>query len=182
MNIKSMIAAAAVVASTVASAAIFNWTITGGYDADNLLLQGYSNSQWKGEGYNNNENPNDASGNKAHEKHVDNAFKWEKNTLYVRNTDSGADWSKFDSLIFKLTKYTGEGATSNYIKSNSAKWEDIYNALTGKNGSYDFTIKAGNSTLATIKLTSDVIPEPTSGLMLLLGAGMLALRRKTVRA
>ncbi len=26
------------------------------------------------------------------------------------------------------------------------------------------------------------VPEPTSGLMLLLGAGMLALRRKAVRA
>ena len=174
MNMKTIIAAFAVAASTVASASIFNWTITGGYSADNLFLQGYEESTWLGEG-------NIKSGDK---KNVDSAFKWENGTLYVKNVDNTLDtWHQVGSLNFKLTGYTGEGATTpgNYIKSGSATWDDIYAALKNS-GSYDFTIKKGENTLATIKLTSDVIPEPTSGLMLLLGAGMLALRRKAVRA
>ena len=175
MNIKTLVAAFAVAASTVASASIFNWTITGDYSADNLLLQGYEGTIWRGEG-------NIKSGDK---KNVDNVFKWESGKLYVKNVDYTQDtWHQVGSLNFKLTGYTGEGATTpgNYIKSGSATWDDIYAALTGKNGYYDFTIKAGTSDIATIRLTSDVIPEPTSGLMLLLGAGMLALRRKAVRA
>jgi len=175
MNIKTLVAAFAVAASTVASASIFNWTITGDYSADNLLLQGYEGSTWLGEG-------NIKSGDK---KNVDSAFKWESGTLYVKNVDNNEDtWHQVGSLNFKLTGYTGEGATTpgNYIKSGSATWDDIYAALTGKNGYYDLTIKAGTSDIATIRLTSDVIPEPTSGLMLLLGTGLLALRRKAVRA
>ncbi len=174
MNMKTIIAAFAVAASTVASASIFNWTITGGYSADNLLLQGYEGSTWLGEG-------NIKSGDK---KNVDSAFKWENGTLYAKNADNTLDtWHQVGSLNFKLTGYTGEGATTpgNYIKSGSATWNDIYAALKNS-GSYDFTIKNGENTLATIELTSDVIPEPTSGLLLLLGTGMLALRRKAVRA
>ena len=174
MNMKTIIAAFAVAASTVASASIFNWTITGGYSADNLFLQGYEESTWLGEG-------NIKSGDK---KNVDSAFKWENGTLYVKNVDNTLDtWHQVGSLNFKLTGYTGEGATTpgNYIKSGSATWDDIYAALK-KSGSCDFTIKNGTSDIATIKLMSDVIPEPTSGLLLLLGTGLLALRRKTVRA
>ena len=172
MNMKTIIAAFAVAASTVASASIFNWTITGGYSADNLLLQGYEGTNWRGEG-------NIKSGDK---KNVDNVFKWESGKLYVKNVDYTLDtWHQVGSLNFKLTGYTGEGATGNYIKSGSATWDDIYAALKNS-GSYDFTIKAGTSDIATIKLTSHVIPEPTSGLLLLLGTGMLALRRKAVRA
>ena len=174
MNMKTIIAAFAVAASTVASASIFNWTITGSYSADNLFLQGYEGSTWLGEG-------NIKSGDK---KNVDSAFKWENGTLYVKNVDNIKDtWHQVGSLNFKLTGYTGEGATTpgNYIKSGSATWDDIYAALKNS-GSYDFTIKNSENTLATIKLTSDVIPEPTSGLMLLLGTGLLALRRKAVRA
>ena len=174
MNIKTLVAAFAVAASTVASASIFNWTITGDYSADNLLLQGYEGTIWRGEG---NIKPGDV-------KNVDSAFKWESGKLYVKNVDYTLDaWHQVGSLNFKLTGYTGEGATTpgNYIKSGSATWDDIYAALKNS-GSYDFTIKKGENTLATIKLTSDVIPEPTSGLLLLLGTGMLALRRKAVRA
>ena len=172
MNIKTLVAAFAVAASTVASASIFNWTITGGYSADNLLLQGYEGTNWRGEG-------NIKSGDK---KNVDNVFKWESGKLYVKNVDYTLDaWHQVGSLNFKLTEYTGKGATGNYIKSGSATWDDIYAELKNS-GSYDFTIKNGENTLATIKLTSDVIPEPTSGLLLLLGTGMLALRRKAVRA
>ena len=174
MNMKTIIAAFAVAASTVASASIFNWTITGGYSADNLLLQGYEGTIWRGEG---NIKPGD-------KKNVDNVFKWESGKLYVKNVDYTQDaWHQVGSLNFKLTEYTEEGATTpgNYIKSGSATWDDIYAALK-KSGSYDFTIKNGTSDIATIKLKSDVIPEPTSGLLLLLGTGLLALRRKAVRA
>ena len=174
MNIKTLVAAFAVAASTVASASIFNWTITDGYPADNLLLQGYEGSTWLGEG---NIKPGD-------KKNVDNVFKWESGKLYVKNVDYTQDtWHQVGSLNFKLTEYTEEGATTpdNYIKSGSATWDDIYAALK-KSGSYDFTIKNGTSDIATIKLKSDVIPEPTSGLLLLLGTGLLALRRKAVRA
>ena len=174
MNIKTLVAAFAVAASTVASASIFNWTITGDYSADNLLLQGYEGTIWLGEG---NIKPGDV-------KNVDSAFKWESGKLYVKNVDYTQDaWHQVGSLNFKLTEYTEEGATTpgNYIKSGSATWDDIYAALK-KSGSYDFTIKNGTSDIATIKLKSDVIPEPTSGLLLLLGTGLLALRRKAVRA
>ena len=174
MNIKTLVAAFAVAASTVASASIFNWTITGGYSADNLLLQGYEGTIWRGEG-------NIKLGDV---KNVDSAFKWESGKLYIKNVDYPLDaWHQVGSLNFKLTGYTGEGATTpgDYIKSGSATWNDIYAALK-KSGSYDFTIKTGTSDIATIKLTSHVIPEPTSGLLLLLGTGMLALRRKAVRA
>ena len=50
---------------------------------------------------------------------------------------------------------------------------------TGIDFSWDFKDDKGNT---FVTFSAQGVPEPTSGLMLLLGAGMLALRRKHAKA
>ena len=171
MNMKTMIAVFAVAATTVASAHIFNWTVEegDGYTGyANLQLQGWGNKTGDGKWW----GTATATTDKTNNQYVDNVFKFENGKLWTMAQGDVKEWKETGSLIFRLSGYSYND--NNYIKSNAASWDDIYAALTGKD-------KACNFTIAKITLTSDVIPEPTSGLMLLLGAGMLALRRKQVR-
>ena len=175
MNMKSMIAAAAVVASTVASAATFQWTVSLDNDAswDKIWINAYDN-----EGVD--------KYNKGFAKGTD------KMEFTFDVDDSGKAYLDGTEIVnIKFGVYNGStyigNTTANGYEWNKGdlSWEAIYSAI--KNGQTLTTdLKLADTTqnpwvgnkVGTISIT----PEPTSGLMLLLGTGLLALRRKAVRA
>ena len=164
MNMKTIIAAFAVAAATVASAGTFNWTLkvdekSSSYSSVKDWTQlGVDYGSWQ--------------------------FIWDRDG--TENTLTGT----IDS-----NKYTG---SDKYIKfgirvndswaaadtgTNWTSWDNLWESLQGEGAtdkSFDLKLGGTGATVGTITLQA--IPEPTSGLLLLLGTGLLALRRKTVRA
>ena len=177
MNIKSMIAAAAVAASTVASASIFNWTITAneGSTLTKGSLASYDDTTWiRTDDFWTANNGTKASGSLNES---DWGYKYEDGTL--------KGWSGSTSSWLEVGKFSF-GITGN-INGDTEKtggtdilWSDVLAAW--KDGkAYSKGFWYGDNTGA-LSGTISITPEPTSGLMLLLGAGMLALRRKAVCA
>ena len=172
MNMKTIIAAFAVAAATVASAGTFRWTLTPGTGSDG---NGIAYSNWTEAWYGVN------SGNK------DNTFSKDGFTpsgdSYFIDIDFGThengDLFKFgyNDAEDKGWADTGSKNPDSYDYRGTIKWEDILNA-TQKGETYKIDFQGTDAGYMTLQ----AVPEPTSGLMLLLGAGMLALRRKTVRA
>ena len=172
MNMKTIIAAFAVAAATVASAGTFRWTLTPGTGSDG---NGIAYSNWTEAWYGVN------SGNK------DNTFSKEKftklgNSYYIDidfGTRENGDLFKFgyNGADNKGWADTGSQNPTGGNYQGTIKWTDIVNA-TNNGGTFKGKFEGTNSGTFTIQS----IPEPTSGLMLLLGAGLLALRRKAVRA
>ena len=172
MNMKTIIAAFAVAAATVASAGTFRWTLTPGTGSDG---NGIAYSDWTEAWYGVN------SGNK------DNTFSKKEFTQvgdsYYIDIDFGTrengDLFKFgyNGADNKGWADTGSQNPTGGNYQGTIKWTDILNA-TNNGGTFKGKFEGTNSGTFTLQ----AIPEPTSGLMLLLGAGMLALRRKAVRA
>ena len=172
MNMKTIIAAFAVAAATVASAGTFRWTLTPGTGLDG---EGYAYSNWTEAWYGVN------SGSK------DNTFSKDKFTQlgnsYFIDIDFGTpgndDLFKFGYNGAKNKGWADTGSLNptGFDYRGTIKWMDILNA-TSNGGTYTGKFEGTDSGTFTIKS----IPEPTSGLLLLLGTGLLALRRKTVRA
>ena len=173
MNMKTIIAAFAVAAATVASAGTFRWTLTPGTGSDG---EGNAYSDWTEAWYGVN------SGNK------DKTFSKDKFTQsgdsYFIDIDFGTPGN--DDL-FKFG-YNGADGKKGWADTGSQnpnggnyngtiKWAEILKA-TNNGGTFTGKFEGTNSGTFTIQS----IPEPTSGLLLLLGTGLLALRRKTVRA
>ena len=172
MNMKTIIAALAVAAATVASAGTFRWTLTPGKGSDGNSIA-YSN--WTEAWYCVNSGDKDKTFSKKEftqvgdSYHIDIDFGTPENGDLFKFGYNGAEskgWADTGSLNPDGFDYKG-----------TIKWADILKATqNGKTYRIDFQgTDAGYMTL-------QAVPEPTSGLMLLLGAGMLALRRKTVRA
>ena len=175
MNMKSMIAAAAVVASTVASASVFNWSISGADGASSLTADIFSYTD-----------PNKTTTSKddggiRYDQNIaqgafDNAnYRWENGVLQASsigwNGMAIGDWYDVEKIAFKVTT---KGQRELWAEID---WSDIMAAAKAGNAfTKGFSVDGTNYTLTVANL-----PEPTSGLMLLLGAGMLALRRKAVR-
>ena len=169
MNMKTLIAAFAVAATTVASASIFNWTVTG--DAGAAHIYGYSlpaSSKWS---QTVRKDLNQAAGAFGSTN-----YRWEGGVLQAQHTDASnthftqGNWYEVSQLRFAFKGNTFQ---------TDIKWADVMKAFKdGNTYSKTFSDKSNNS--YTLSITS--LPEPTSGLLLLLGAGMLALRRKAVRA
>ena len=164
MNMKTIIAAFAVAAATVASAGTFNWTLTvneksSSYSSVKDWTQfgvDYGTWQWIAD---RNGTENTLSGTIDSSSYTG-SDKYIKFGIRVNDSwaaaDTGTNWTGWDNLWESLQ---GEGATDK---------------------SFDLKIGGNGDTVGTITLQA--IPEPTSGLMLLLGTGLLALRRKAVRA
>ena len=163
MNMKTIIAAFAVAATTVASAAAFKWTLTVNEDssvANSWTKFGvdYGTWQWIAD---RNGTENTLSGTIDSDKYTGGSGKNIKFGIRVNNSwaaaDTGANWTtSWDNLWESLQK---EGATDK---------------------SFDLKLNGTGAKVGTITLQA--IPEPTSGLMLLLGTGLLALRRKRAKA
>ncbi len=172
MNMKTIIAAFAVAAATVASAGTFRWILTPGKGSDGNSIA-YSN--WTEAWYGVN------SGNR------DNTFSKDEftplgNSYYIDidfGTREDGDLFKFgyNGADNKGWADTGSLNPDGYDYKGTIKWADIWNA-TQKGETYRIDFQGTDAGYMTLQ----AVPEPTSGLMLLLGAGMLALRRKTVRA
>ena len=191
MNMKTIIAAFAVAAATVASAGTFKWLMSDNYwggkasDAD-----GYSRNDL--------DHFRAAPGVNRYEFVTDTSkWNWGAGTQMQKLTndgwkygftyDSDKAWTDYYgqnySLVIKLGG-NGIGATADNTAISGAVYagyyvrvDDLFDALA-KTGS--FTLKDKNNHV--IGTFTGVAPEPTSGLMLLLGAGMLALRRKHAKA
>ncbi len=180
MNMKSMIAAAVVVASTVASAATFQWTVKTDADVSwdkmscriysedkkNFLdVDGLASKNWFDTG----------SGSLVSAPGTDGKFTFTKD-----GTSYTAGYLRFN--FANGDTYVGNTSNTGYQWANAGggiiSWDDVLNAINGGNAfSVDvksFVSWTEGKTIGTFTIT----PEPTSGLMLLLGAGMLALRRK----
>ena len=164
MNMKTIIAAFAVAAATVASAGTFNWTLT-----VNEKSSSYSSvKDWTQFG-------------------VDyGTWQWLWNRDGKKNTLSGTIDSNNYASSDKYVKFgirVNDGWAAADTGSIWTSWDKLWESLQGEgatNQSFDLKLGGNGDTVGTITLHA--IPEPTSGLMLLLGAGMLALRRKAVRA
>ena len=165
MNMKTIIAAFAVAAATVASAGTFNWTLT-----VNEKSSSYSSvKDWTQFG-------------------VDyGTWQWLWNRDGKKNTLTGTiDSSSYtgSSKYIKFGIKTNQGWAAADTGTNwTTSWDNLWESLQGEGAtdqSFDLKLNGSGDTVGTITLQA--IPEPTSGLMLLLGAGMLALRRKAVRA
>ena len=188
MNMKSMIAAAVVVASTVASAATFQWTVTldNGADWDTIWINHY-----------------DSTGNSVKNKWGSDGASYSKGTSVMEFTfdkvdaDGKAYLKDKDGNINEVTylkfgvyngdTYIGNTTSDGYKWNSDSKclsWADIYKAIqNGGTFTTDVNFNPENPwTTSKVGTMTFAVPEPTSGLMLLLGAGMLALRRKAVRA
>ena len=190
MNIKTMLAAAAIVASTVASAEAMKWQITintsslpSSISTDNGDT--INPQEWDAiKMWNNGSNSylkKDNDGNYY--------FNWGEwgdmnytpgNLKFVIYDNSGETDTNGDGTWLGDTGSKGGNGNDKYY--GTIYWNDVLGEIA-KNRSYKGKFFSYNSTTMDDAFTlTRVIPEPTSGLMLLIGAGMLALRRKAVRA
>ncbi len=191
MNMKTMIAAFAVAAATVASAAEFKWLMSDNY---------WGGKASEADGYSRNDLDHFSAAPSVNRyEFVTDTSKWnwgagtqmqklnDDGLKYGFTYDSDKAWTDYYgknySLVIKLGG-NGVGATADNTAISGAVYagyyvrvDDLFDALA-KTGS--FTLKDKNDHV--IGTFTGVAPEPTSGLMLLLGAGMLALRRKHAKA
>ena len=192
MNMKTIIAAFAVAAATVASAGTFKWVT----DTD-FLKSNIATGSDKFSNGNLDHFANMPSVNRYQFVTATDKLNWgagtqfnkveDDNWRYGFTLDSDATWESYYGKGYSLfIKYGGNnvGATADNTTISGAVYAGYYVdvdelfAALAKTGS--FTLKdKDNHVIGTF---TGVAPEPTSGLMLLLGAGMLALRRKHAKA
>lgn len=186
MNMKTMIAAFAVAATTVASAAEFKWLMSDNY-------WGGKASDANGCSRNDLDHFSAAPGVNRYQFVTDTSkWNWTVGTQMQKLKDDGKYGFTYDSdkawtdyygknysLVIKLGG-NDVGATADNTAISGAVYagyyvrvDDLFDALA-KDGKYELKDK-GDHLIGTF---TGVAPEPTSGLMLLLGAGVLALRRK----
>jgi len=192
MNIKAMLAATAVGVSTLASATTFQYMVNPNYDFGFTL--GGSFVFRVGAAYDN--------GSAAGEWDIKNSpwIQAGKETTYtIKGTEAFAGNNptrkgyRFRFGLLNDDKQTWALSTDEIKAGNTiggmwkygdTEYEGFWNMLdevtkSGVDFKWDFKDKNGNT---FVTFSAQGVPEPTSGLLLLLGAGMLALRRKTVRA
>ena len=191
MNIKAMIAAAAVGVSTLASATTFQYMVNPNYNFGFTL--GNSVVFRVGAAYEN--------GSAAGEWVIKNS-PWvepgEKTTYTLKDSAIAGNTATRKGYRFRFGLLNDDKQTWTLSKEEikagntiGGKWkygdteyDGFWNMLdeviaSGVDFKWDFKDKNGNT---FVTFSAQGVPEPTSGLLLLLGAGMLALRRKTVRA
>ena len=161
MNMKTIIAAFAVAATTVASAAAFKWTLTVNEDssvANSWTKFGVDYGTWQ--------------------------FIWDRNGTEntLTGTIDSSSYTGSDKYI-KFGIMTDQSWAAADTGSIWTTWDDFWESLQ-KEGATDksFDLKLGGKGDKVGTITLQAIPEPTSGLMLLLGTGLLALRRKRAKA
>ena len=165
MNMKTIIAAFAVAATTVASAAAFKWTLT----VDEKSSSYSSVKDWTQFG-------------------VDyGTWQWIADRNGTENTLSGTidsdNYASSDKHIKFGIRVNNSWAAADTGTNWTTSWDNLWESLQKEGAtdkSFDLKLNGTGATVGTITLQA--IPEPTSGLMLLLGTGLLALRRKRAKA
>ena len=169
MNKKMLLSAFAAVAVSAASADIFSWTlsgygVTGETRAEIWAVPDYASSDLNS-GVQIRTDKDVAQGAFASTN-----YRWQDGVLQAYHADK-TTWYDVYRLDFTFDR---DGGTA----SMAASWADVL-AKVKTEGKYTRTMGWGTDITT---LTISGLPEPTSGLMLLLGAGVLALRRRPVRA
>ena len=182
----SLIAAAV---TGVAAAGSLNWTINlnawngDGWDSAGLVKATWNGSSWQ----------TATVKPKVNGKDVTLTTKGGLDKTSFENNTVSVDIENSSDVFYILEFYNGDGGTP--LISASGIWygstdrdptkgtlysgRQIWEAINGTAKKFDFdSIKDSNGSSTHLGTLS--IPEPTSGLMLVLGAGMLALRRKRV--
>ncbi len=192
MNIKAMIAAAAVGVSTLASATTFQYMVNPNYNfgftlGNSVVFRvgaAYENGDAAGEWVIKN-SPWVKPGEKTTYTLTDSAIagntdarKGYRFRFGLLNDDNTSTWALSKEEILAGNTIGGTW------KYGDTEYKGFWNMLdevtkSGVDFKWDFKDKNGNT---FVTFSAQGVPEPTSGLLLLLGAGMLALRRKTVRA
>ncbi|HCG20277.1 MAG TPA: hypothetical protein DER26_04705 [Verrucomicrobia bacterium] len=169
INRKMLMSAVAAVAVSAASAAALKWTVNvnEGVSWDKLTFSAFGTDGNQISG-------TSADGTKGYIASGEAFFKYDATTGKAEvKPYSGTQkdtWVEVGALRFVLNNGdTTVGSTT----WGTPKWDDVWAKLKAGQ-SFTADLKKDNATIGTITL----MPEPTSGLMLLLGAGMLALRRK----
>ena len=182
----SLIAAAV---TGVAAAGSLNWTINlnawngDGWDSAGLVKATWNGSSWQ----------TATVKPKVNGKDVTLTTKGGLNKTSFENNTVSVDIENSSDVFYILEFYNGKDGTSlisasgiwygstdrNPAKGTLYSGQQIWDAINGTAKKFDFdSIKDSNGSSTHLGTLS--IPEPTSGLMLVLGAGMLALRRKRV--
>lgn len=186
MKSKAILSLAAAIAAGVVSAGTFKWAISTDKDYDRISCRVFSRTK-------------DANG-KYLFRDVDDAkdATWfSANTVFFDEDGlfkfKHTDGNTYEVGYLRFNLYSGKtflGSTSKEGLSYAGptggiiSWEDVFDAIQNpEKGKYSMDIRSfvGYNQEGSSIGTFSIAPEPTSGLMLLLGAGMLALRRKRVR-
>lgn len=161
MNIKTLLSAVAAVAVSVASAATLKWQINTDCVKD-----------WT------------SAGLHASAKNDKGNFEYRKQLADLTNgkqTEREIDFSGYESSWFYMNIYKSgvEAASSVYTMQGKGyvSYDQIMDAIDSA-GKYEF--KDYNT--GTLMATLSIAPEPTSGLLLLVGCAALALRRRRAAA
>lgn len=181
---KIIVLAAIVLTAVMSHGASVYWTCTNVYagnDVDKVSgvayflttdMLAYSDAQdLKGKGA---EAIKSALGSAYHYTATDGTFS-KASTAPVSNADLGlADATSYTAYLMVFNANSVDDATAFYLTDTKA--------LTTMGGTSTSQVKFGsqstNSKVATNWTSTSGIPEPTSGLLLLVGGAMLALRRK----
>ena len=190
MNMKTAIAAFAVAAATVASAVEFKWQLNPNYefkDASGNVMQTGNGRMYVSSGTGTVGSPF-ASYNYVKGQDYWYSGKSESLPGYAKN---GTYRYSFALVNGQTSSWWLDDATRNLYSKIGGEWTYNGETYTGfwnmveevtKTSDFQYDFKDANGNVfATIK-AAGVVPEPTSGLLLLLGTGMLALRRKAVCA
>ena len=171
INRKMLMSAVAAVAVSAASAAALKWTVNAneGFSYDKISFKAYG-ADGKEISY------TSVTCGEGVFKSGEDFFKWDSTGAKVKpySGDNANVWQNVGSVIFTFGNGNTTVATTGGSMWGKLSWEDFYKSFKEGN---DFTtgIFGSNGQVGTMTFA---VPEPTSGLMLLLGAGMLALRRK----
>ncbi|GEM_PF-460163 len=193
MNIKTMLAAAAVGVSTLASATTFQYMVNPNYNfgftlGNSVVFRvgaAYENGSAAGEWVIKN-SPWVKPGEKTTYTLTDSAIAGNNTTRKGYRFRFGLLSDDKQTWTLSKEEIKAGNTIGGKWKYGDTEYEGFWNMLdeviaSGRDFSWEFKDASGN-TFVTFSAQAQTVPEPTSGLLLLIGAGMLALRRKAVRA
>ena len=178
---KLLIIAATAIAAGVANAAAVSWNVTGiAQDPAGTAYTGYKLYLCDASVYTASVLATDLAAGKFDKLATDGFVQATAGTVQqgtstsakIASTYSGGDYTAGDSFTFYTLVLNGEGSAATYFTISADVTKTAPNA-----GALQMSF-ANLSTNAQTSWTAAAVPEPTSGLLMLLGMAGLALRRR----